>query len=369
MEYNWQRKNWPQFSYDTNDVHDILMEISVRLGRLNGILEALPSQESVETAIDSLTIEALQTSAIEGEYLNREDVASSIRKNLGLKAPRTNIADKRAEGIAALMTLVRSDWRQPLSAALLNKWHKALMYGDKYVTQGAWRAGKEAMQLLSGSIGKEVLHFEAPPSARVDDEMDRFISWYNATSSAGSKPIRSGPVRAAIAHYYFETIHPYEDGNGRIGRAIVEKAMYEWMGFSGILSISSTIAQQRSAYYAALQSAQRSLDLTAWVVYFVHTIETSLVHSEELIHFTLAKTKLYDRLKGALNNRQQKVLDKMLSNGAQPFEGGMTAKKYTRLTKTSKPTATRDLQSMVELGVLLQEGGGRSVKYQVKLGM
>jgi len=365
--YNWQRQGWPHYTYNTDDLQAILMEIAIDAGRIHGILETLPTDSSVEAQVEQLTLEAITTSEIEGEFFNRIDVASSIRKNLGLTPPRENIRDQRAVGIGELMVKVREQWDQSLSATMLHEWHKALMTGNKYITPGKWRSGTEPMQIISGSIGKEVIHYEAPPSKQVPLAMKAFIQWYNQAGPKGKNSISIAPVRAAITHLYFETIHPYEDGNGRIGRALADKALYETIGYKGLPSISSTIAKDRQAYYEALREAQNSLDITSWVQYFVTTIATSLENTEKLILFTLKKTQLFDRLHGQLNPRQVKILTKMLSEGPTGFEGGMTAKKYMRITKTSKPTATRDLRDLYDKGALVQSGGGRSVSYQVKL--
>jgi len=223
------------------------------------------------------------------------------------------------------------------------------------------------MQIVSGSIGKEKIHFQAPPSQQVSEEMRQFISWFNATAPDESKTISSAPVRAAIAHLYFESIHPFEDGNGRIGRAIAEKTLSQTLGRPVMMSLSRTIEADRKNYYAALEQAQTSNEITAWISYFVEVALKAQRESRQLIDFTLQKTRFFDRHKTQLNERQTRVIQKMLEAGQGGFEGGMSAKKYMSITKTSKATATRDLQMLSELGVFKAEGGGRSVRYGLVL--
>ncbi len=223
------------------------------------------------------------------------------------------------------------------------------------------------MQVVSGPIGKQKVHFEAPPSERMTKEMKRFITWFNETGPGGAKEIKKPAVRSAIAHIYFETIHPFEDGNGRIGRAISEKALSQGVRRPILLSLSRTIEAGRNAYYDALKAAQRSNEVTPWINYFVNVILDAQINTEEQIDFTLKKTKLFDRFHDQLNERQLRVVQRMLEEGPAGFEGGMSAKKYIAITRTSKATATRDLQDMVEKGALITSGGGRNTRYQVNL--
>ena len=223
------------------------------------------------------------------------------------------------------------------------------------------------MRLVSGSIGKEKIHFEAPPSDQVEKEMEHFISWFNDTAPGGPKEIKIAPVRAAIAHLYFETIHPFEDGNGRIGRAIAEKALSQTIGRPVLLSLSRTIEADKNTYYAALEKAQKSNEITEWIKYFVGVTLAAQKQARESVDFILKKSKFFDRFKDALNERQLKVIRRMLEEGPEGFEGGMNARKYVSIAKTSKATATRDLQQLVELGVLIAEGGGRSIHYRLNI--
>ncbi|MEQ9582127.1 MAG: Fic family protein, partial [Arenibacter sp.] len=216
------------------------------------------------------------------------------------------------------------------------------------------------------SIGREVVHYKAPPSELLKKEMIQFVNWYN-TYSVDYNNIKESLIRTAIAHLYFESIHPFEDGNGRIGRAIAEKCLSESLGRPLILSISTIIEKDKAAYYDALKQAQRTLDITEWICYFAQTILNSQKQAKTIIRFTLEKAKFLDEYKSKLNERQVKVIMKMLAYGIEGFKGGMTAKKYMSIAKTSKATATRDLQDLVEKQCLHAVGTGRGVHYHLNI--
>jgi len=291
---------------------------------------------------------------------------SSIKNNLGLKSNTEDVRDVNAKGMAALVTEARNKYKLPLNEKMIYDWHKMIFSTKTKISVGAWRSHSEPMQVISGSYGKEVVHFEAPPSELVPHEMQLFIQWFNDTAPGGSKEIKHAPVRCAIAHLYFETIHPFEDGNGRIGRVIAEKALLQSVGFPALLSLSPAIHANRTAYYDALKTGQRSNEITGWIIYFLKTIIKAFDNAEELIQFTLQKAKLFDVFSSQLNTRQIKVLKRMFQEGIGGFEGGMTAKKYMVIAKTSKATATRDIQKLNELGVFKSLGGGRSTSYVIK---
>jgi Fic family protein len=367
MRYNWQQKEWPNFTYSLASVEDDLFSFAERMGRITGILKALPVDTQMEAIIEMMVAEAIKTSEIEGEYLSRKDVLSSIRKNLGLIRNPEQIQDKKAEGIGELIIDVRNTFKEVLTKEKLFAWHK-MMLGDIGVIEvGGWRKHEEPMQVISGAMGKEKVHYEAPPSIIVPKEMDQFIKWFNETAPGGEKEIKKAPLRSAIAHLYFETIHPFEDGNGRIGRAIAEKALSQGIFRPVMLSLSRTIEVNKKDYYSALEKAQRSNEITPWINYFVKMVLDAQIQSEEQIDFTLKKVKFFDRFKDQLNDRQLSVIKRMLEEGTTGFEGGMNARKYVGITKTSKATATRDLQELAEKGAFIPFGGGRSTSYQVNL--
>ncbi len=367
--YNWQLNDWPNFQFSTKSIEDELLLFSEKVGRVTGILEALPNDARMEAVIDIILAEALKTSAIEGEFPSRRDVLSSIRKNLGLQDHITTIKDKSAAGLGQLMTDVRKTYKERLTQEKIFEWHTMLMGTNKKINAGKWRQHKEPMQVISGAIGKEKVHFEAPPSARVPKEMKQFIQWFNETSPAGKKEIKKAPVRAAIAHLYFESIHPFEDGNGRIGRAIAEKALTQTIGRPAILSLSRTIESKKKDYYSTLKEAQRSNEITPWIAYFVRTTIAAQSEAELQIEFTLKKTRFFDQFKDEFNDRQLTVIKRMLEEGSGGFKGEMNARKYIDLTKTSKATATRDMQHLLEIGAfrLLGKAGGRSTGYEINI--
>lgn len=363
MSYNWQRNDWPNFQYQITDIEDNLFDFAQRTGRISGLLEGLSETEQTEAMINLMVSEAIKTSEIEGEYLSRNDVISSIRRNLGLNPGLPLTRDKKAEGVAELMVAVRNDFSKPLTSKILFDWHTMLMKGSKEIQIGQWRSHEEPMQIVSGAIGREIVHFEAPPSNSVSSEMSKFIAWFNESQKSIKKPI----IRSAIAHLYFETIHPFEDGNGRIGRAVAEKALSQSIGRPVLFSLSKSIESNRNKYYDALKAAQRSNEITDWINYFVRTVLDAQIDAEKEIEFTLKKTKFFDQHKNELNERQQKVVRRMLDEGHQGFEGGMNARKYVSLAKTSKATATRDLQDLVEKGIFIPVGGGRSRSYKIDI--
>lgn len=369
VTYNWQQKDWTYFTYSLGAVEDELLVFSEKAGRVSGILEGLPEETKEEVIVDIILAEAIKTSEIEGEYPNRKDVLSSIRKNLGLHTSQVYIKDKSAAGLGELMIDVRRSFKVPLTKEKLFAWHRMLLQENKNIKAGQWRTHKDPMQVVSGAMSKTKVHYEAPPSSKVPAEMKKFIRWFNETAPGGKQEIKKAPVRSAIAHLYFETVHPFEDGNGRIGRAIAEKALSQTIGRPVMLSLSRAIEADKNAYYTALETAQRSNEITPWVTYFIRRTLDAQMEAESQIEFTLKKTKFFDRYKDQLNERQVKVVRRMLEEGPKGFEGSMNARKYMGITKTSKATATRDLQQLLETGAfkLAGKAGGRSTGYQVNL--
>ena len=361
MDYNWQQADWPSFRFDLSGIEGALFAFADKAGQINGMLKGLPDATQAEAILQIMIAEALKTSEIEGQYLSRQDVMSSMRNQLGLNNPLEHTKDKASEGAAELIVAVRETWDRPLDKIVLLSWHTMLMKGETRIMVGDWRKGEDPMQVVSGPYGKIKVHFEAPPSRKVPAEMEGFISWFNRSEQA----IAHAPVRAAIAHLYFESIHPFEDGNGRIGRAISEKAISQGLGRPAVLSLSRTIEAGKKQYYDALKQAQKSNEISSWIQYFVEMALAAQEDAERQVEFVLRKTKFFDRFKNDLNERQLKVVKRMLDEGPDGFEGGMSARKYTSIAKTSKATATRDLQQLVEIGVFESVGGGRSTRYRL----
>lgn len=370
MKYNWQLKDWTHFRYDLAEIQESLLDCVSKIGLFAGGLAALGVDVKQESIIHFMVAEALKTSAIEGEVLSREDVFSSIRNQFGLNDEKSkDVKDYRAVGISRVMVDAYNSFEKPLSKRQLNEWHAMLFKESVYMgCIGEYRKHAEPMQVVAGPIEKRKVHFEAPPSSSVAKEMSAFIKWFNDTAPGGVSEIKIAPVRAGIAHLYFESIHPYEDGNGRIGRAIAEKALAQGLGRPALLCISQEIEAHRKLYYSALQEAQKSNEITEWLRYFIEMLTAASIRSSNQIEFIVRKSKFFDRFAAKLNARQKKVISRMLEEGAEGFEGGINARKYGSISKCSKATATRDLTEMLEMKVLkLRPGGGRSVSYDLAL--
>lgn len=367
MKYNWQLQGWPKFSFEITEIQPLVLEFAKETGEINGIILGLPNHLKQETLLQLMMSEALKTSEIEGEYISREDVLSSLRNNLGLNDMPVPVNDQRATGIAQLMTEVRKSFQEPLTINTLKTWHGLLMAGTRNINPGDWRKGNTPMQVISGAVGREVVHYEAPPSEKVPTEMESFVEWYNSAVFPLKGEIAEGVLKSAIAHLYFESIHPFEDGNGRIGRAVAEKALSQSLNRPVMLSLSKAIENNKKDYYNALKEAQRSLNITSWITYFTLVILDAQRDAKSMVQFTLKKSRFFDRYKDELNERQSKAVLKIMEQGADGFEGGMTARKYMSITRASKATATRDLQQLYDLGVFARVGGGRSVRYQLNL--
>ncbi len=363
--YNWQYDNWAQFTYNKAVISKQALHLASLYGEVAGVQRAFTHTSLQNETLELMVSEAVKTSAIEGEMLSREDVRSSLMRRLGLSSHHI-AADKRANGVAQLMLSVRENVSTPLSENLIQQWHATLFEGDRYIHGGAYRYSEEPMQVISGAIGKEIVHFEAPPSVRVPQEIAQFVAWYNnfETNSNWQEII----IKTAITHIYFESIHPFEDGNGRIGRALVEKCLSESLGVPALISLSQIIEKNRKAYYAAIQQAQSSLVIDDWLVYFADLLIDTFQHTLDVLHFAIQKKHFFDTFASLLNERQTKMVNKMLDAGPEGFQGGMTAKKYMSITQTSKATATRDLQQLVEYGALSPTLAGRSTHYELILG-
>ena len=356
--YNWQHKNWPVFKFETKSLNNDLMKFMLKAGELKGIISALPQDVSSETVIQIIVSEAIKTSEIEGEIINRMEVMSSIRKNLGLHTTHEP-KDKNAIGLSQMLIDVRTSYKEKLTESKILEWHKLLMGNNKRINAGKWRTHKEPMQVISGSASNPTIHFEAPPSKNVPNEMKRFIDWYNKNE------ISSSIIKAAVAHLYFESIHPFEDGNGRIGRAIAEKTISQGLDNPVMFSISKTIEERKKEYYNALQQAQQRLEITEWIEWFADVIINAQENAEKMVQFTVKKVRFFSENDKNFNERQRKVINRMFEEGVDGFKGGMNVKKYLSISDTSKATATRDLQQLVEMKVFYVFGGGKSTRYEI----
>jgi Fic family protein len=365
MIYNWQLPDWPKFTFDDSVIDSLCMDFALETGELKGLIDSLSTEIQQETILQFMISEAIKTSEIEGEFFSRQDVLSSIKKNLGF-GDFGQIRDKNAQGIGNLMVTVRNSYIEKLTETSIKQWHAILMEYSKRIVPGQYRKGNEPMQIISGSFSNEMIHFEAPPSSQVPIEMEKFIKWYNEFKIKATD-IKNALIKTSISHLYFESIHPFEDGNGRIGRAIAEKCLSESLNRPVLMSISSTIEQNKKRYYQSLKQAQSTLEITDWILYFSTLILESQKNAKQTVLFTLTKTKFVDQFKNQMNERQMKAVLKMFENGVNGFEGGMTVIKYISITKTSRATATRDLQDLTEKSIFIPRGEGRSRCYDLNL--
>ncbi len=280
------------------------------------------------------------------------------------------MADKRnvrpaEQGVAEMTVDLFRSFATPLSKEMLFGWHRMLMSGRRDLTDvGRYRTGKESMQVVSGPFGRTKVHFEAPPATQVPKEMARFIDWFNRTAPEGPEPLPA-LTRAGTAHLYFECIHPFEDGNGRIGRALAEKALAQSLGQPTLTALAATILARRKSYYDALEAANKRTEISGWLAWFAGITIEAQRRTLAMVEFLIDKAKLFERLRGQMNERQEKALVRMFKEGPDGFKGGLSAGKYASITGASPATATRDLVDLVEKGALVRVGELRHTRYQV----
>ena len=362
MRWNWTQPDWPNFRYDSAAVEPFERRFLMSSGEILGAVRHVTGEERDRLRIELLSEEAMRTSAIEGEMLDRSSVQSSLRRQFGLSADGTP-SRPREQGIAEMMVDVYATYAAPLTHDTLCRWHGMLLSHDRGLeTVGAYRRHDDAMQIVSGRIDRPTVHFEAPPSAQVQGEMDGFVDWFNRTAPEGPAPLPA-LTRAALGHLWFESIHPFEDGNGRIGRALAEKSLAQNIGQPSLIALAYTIERDRKGYYDQLETHQKTLDVTAWLMWFGETVLNAQQVTLTRIAFFIAKAKFYDRFRDRLNDRQAKVIERMFREGTDGFKGGLSAENYIAITGTSRPTTTRDLQDLVEMGALSRTGERRHTRY------
>jgi len=364
MTWNWQRPDWRNFSWNTAHLRKVEEHFLVGAGVFAGTVKYLGLTDREQLTVEAISAEAVTTSEIEGEILDRASVQSSIRRQLGLETDNRRV--KPAEqGIAEMMVDLYRSFPEPLSEEMLFAWHRMLVKGRGDLRDiGRYRSDDEAMQVVSGAIHAPKVHFEAPPSSRMPREMARFVRWFNRTAPSGVEPLPA-LTRAGIAHLYFESIHPFEDGNGRIGRAISEKALGQCVGQPTLTALAATILIRRRAYYEALEAANKDNEVTPWLAWFAGVAIEAQRRTEARVEFLIDKTRLLDRLRGQVNERQEKALVRMLREGPEGFKGGLSAGNYATITGASPATATRDLADMVAKGALTRAGERRYARYIV----
>ncbi|MDP3394610.1 Fic family protein [Sediminibacterium sp.] len=361
--YIHQLPQWPKFSWNQESLTTLLTYIRNRQGRLMGRMEAMGFQLKAEANLQTLTLDVLKSSEIEGELLDVEQVRSSIARKLGMDIAGLVPTDRYVDGVVEMLLDATQNYQHPLSADRLYGWHAALFptgrSGIHKITVAAWRDNTkdDPMQVVSGALGKEKVHFEAPNADRLEAEMRQFIDWFN-------EDINMDPViKAAVAHLWFITIHPFDDGNGRIARAIADMLLSRAdESAQRFYSMSAQIRKERKHYYEILESAQKgSMDITEWLTWFLHCLDHALEANTETLSGVLKKARFWEKHGTTiLNIRQQNMLNMLLDG----FEGKLNSSKWAKITKTSSDTALRDIQDLMNKNILMKEvDGGRSTSY------
>jgi len=359
-------KEWPAFQWDDDKIILPLSAVRHRQGRFLGKLEGLGFRLREEAALESLTQEVMKSSEIEGEKLPADQVRSSIARRLGIKTAGEVSVDKNVEGVVEMMLDATQKYNLPVTDDRLFGWHASLFptgrSGMHKILVGCWRDDKKGpMQVVSGAMGKEKVHYEAPGAGRLRAEMNKFLEWFNKTTAMD--PV----LKAAVAHLWFVTIHPFDDGNGRIARALADLQLTRADGSrQRFYSMSAQIQRERNVYYDILEKTQRGgLDITKGLLWFIDCLDRAISLSEENLTGVMQKAKFWESHQSVdLNERQRKMLNKLMDG----FEGKLTSSKWARITKCSQDTALRDIQDLIKKGMLMQEeGGGRSTSYAIKL--
>jgi Fic family protein len=366
MEWNWQQPDWPDFTYDTAALEPLEKQFLLHSGEFIGAFKHIGPDDRDMLKIELISDEALKTSAIEGEILDRDSLQSSLRQQFGLSTDNRRVSPAE-RGIAEMMVDLYKSFADPLTHERMFSWHSMIMSGQRSIQViGGYRKHAEPMQVVSGSAHNPKVHFEAPPSARMTEEMDAFVAWFNETAPNGKHPLPA-LTRAGVAHLYFVSIHPFEDGNGRIGRALAEKSLAQNLGQPTLIALAYTIERGRKAYYEMLERSNKDNEITQWLSYFGETILEAQRNTILRVDFYIAKAKFYDRLRGRLNPRQEKAIARMFREGIDGFRGGLSAENYISITRASRATATRDLQDLVAKGALVRTGELRHTRYHLNI--
>jgi Fic family protein len=366
MAWNWEQLDWPNFTYDSEALAPLEEQFLRQSGELIGVFKHIGANDQETLKIELISEEAVKTSAIEGEILNRDSVQSSLRQQFGLGLERSG-ATPAERGIAEMMVDLYRDFATPLAAKTMFAWHTMLLSKDDSIRViGGYRKHREPMQVVSGPLHKPKVHFEAPPSNRLPGEMRRFITWFNATAPGASIKLPA-LTRAALVHLYFVCIHPFEDGNERIGRALAEKSLAQNLGQPSLIALAYTMERKRKEYYVALEHNNKDIEIAPWMEYFANTVLEAQNNTLKRVDFYVSKAKFYERFRGELNERQDKAVARMFKEGIDGFKGGLSADNYIAIAKTSRATATRDLQKLVALGAFTKTGELRHTRYHLNI--
>lgn len=363
--YIHQLSSWPRFYWDFEGIAPLLAEVRHEQGRLLGRMDKIGFNLQADATLQTISADVVRSSEIEGELLDAGQVRSSVARKMGLDIGGLVQSDRQVDGIVEMMLDATQNFLQPLSADRLFAWHSLLFpagrSGLHKIVTGRWRDNNpsDPMQVVSGPMGRQTIHFEAPRSELIEDEMQMFIGWFNSDIEPDTV------LKAAIAHLWFITIHPFDDGNGRIARAVTDMLLARADGASQrFYSMSSQIRKERNRYYSILEETQKgNLDITAWLMWFLQCLRTAIVSSDELLGKTMQKAQFWSKHGQQLfNDRQRLLLNKLLDH----FEGKLTSSKWAKLAKCSQDTALRDIQDLVNKQVLEKENsGGRSTSYRI----
>ncbi|HQZ97897.1 MAG TPA: Fic family protein [Pyrinomonadaceae bacterium] len=368
MTYNHELSDWPKFQWKDSDLSTDLAEVRHRQGRLLGRMESLGFQLREESVLRTLTEEVVKSSEIEGELLDRDQVRSSIARRLGMDVAGMVPADRNVDGVVEMMLDATQNYAKPLTDERLFDWHAALFptgrSGMSKITVGNWRDDRSGpMQVVSGPMGRETVHYEAPAAPLLQKEMDAFLKWFESEKSIDSVLV------AGIAHLWFVTIHPFDDGNGRIARAITDLALSRSEHSSQrFYSMSSKIRSDRKQYYEVLERTQKGgLDITKWLQWFLGCLNGAFDQAESTLSTVLSKAEFWNIHRDTELNKRQKMMINRLLDG---FFGKLNSSKWAKLTKTSQDTASRDIDDLVQKGILMRgSAGGRSTSYELVLPM
>ncbi len=361
-KYIYQYSSWPDFTWDEKVVQPILGKVRHLQGKIFGQVSALGFLIKEETLLSNLTLDVVKSSEIEGEILNYEQVRSSIARKLGIESAGIDYPDRSVDGVVEMLLDATQNYNSPLNEERLFGWHAALFptgrSGMYRIDVGRYR--KEEMQIVSGAMGKEKVHYQAVPVKQVKFEMDRFLDWFNANTEIDMV------IKSAIAHFWFIIIHPFDDGNGRIARALSDLLLARSDNSSlRFYSLSNQILLERKVYYDILQKVQHNYgDITIWIVWFLKSLYRALKKSEQTIEKVLYKADFWDKHKNTeLNSRQRVMLNKLLDG----FEGKLKTSKWAKITRCSQDTALRDIKDLIEKRILRQDqSGGRSTNYELE---
>jgi len=371
-QWIWQYNSYPNFTYDREALDPLMQKITLEQGKLIAYLSVMDEHNIKQTQLGAMENEIMSSCAIEGEMLNRESVRSSIQEKLGLKEDAHYRQRLKEDNYVDILIDANTNYAEPLSLDKIFAWHHAMFEKSNHLHKMniATFRGEGIMQIVSGAIGREKVYYEAPPRERLETEMDAFIAWYNKTPAS--------LIKAAITHLWFVIIHPLDDGNGRIGRAITDMVLsqIESSHISKLYTMSKSINDDRKAYYTALEQTtgyikqKNPVDITLWCKWFFETLYKALMEAQQALTYIVDKTKFWDRHKESqLNARQTKVLNKILNMGSENFMGGLSRKKYTIIADTTTATASRDIAELLEKKCLKQVEGttGKNTRYEIIL--